>query len=371
MNEKRYKIVLALALFFAIICILGLPFTNWGFRTNDWANIYHSIIKKWSDIVRFFTENIEDTDKPSNFIASSPAFFATLYRPLTAFYYYVQYCLWGTDPYGYFLVMIGLHAVCSVLLFLLFSSITTLSWSFFCAALFAFHPSLYNWMGWISAQYYIIEAVVFLCILLSLHRYFSTQKIRWYLFAALLFTINIFTKESPIIFPVWLIFALHFYHTFNVPANQKSPFFTSLPKYLKQASIFWLITAGYLSVRVSLFPITHNTKTLTFELTLASFLNRLKERTFDFVTYGVDLLGLSWLPEGTMVIKITLGLGLLFLIGYFFYVNTRKSLLVFFLFSIALFSWPALLLHYQRRYIYIALLFIPMFLVIMNYLAAS
>lgn len=358
--------MLALLLFLMIFCLLGLPFTEWGFRTDAWANVYHYIIRQWSDIGGFFTENLEDIGHPSNGVKGPQAFFSILYRPLLGLFYHPQYCLWGANPYGYFLVMIALHALLSVLLFYFFSQITSIGWSFFCAALYGFHPSLWDWMGWISAQSYVIEGLLFVSIIMALHRYFVTQRYWWYVISCLLFACTLFLKEMLVIFPFWLVFALHFYHSLFRSEGKTRSFFSLLPVYVRQTSGFFLGVFLYLFVRISLFPITRETKTLTFEPTIASFVSRMISRVFDFITYGIDMMGLSWVPNGVIGVKIAIFVAITTLFFYALYNSTQKKLVIFLLISIPLFSWPALIMHHKGRYLYVALMFVMAIIAILS-----
>lgn len=368
MSIRMYKMILALLLFCMIFCFLGLPYTEWGFRTDAWSFVYNCIIKRWSDIGRFFTENIEDLCLPSNGVKAPAAFFSVLYRPLWGFVYYAQYCLWGANPYGYFLCIITLHALLSVILFYLFSYVTTIGWAFFCAALFGFHSSLWDWMGWVSAQLYVIEGFVFVGVLVSLHRYFLTQRYRWYITACACFMCSLFLREQLVFLPFWLVCAFPFYHTFSAHNTKTRSFFTSLPMYVRQASGFFVVMFFYLFVRISLFPVTRETKTLTFAPTFASFVSRMTSRIFDFVTYGVDMMGLTWVPSGTMWAKGILGTAVIGLFLYALYNSTQKRLIIFLLVSIPFFSWPALVMHHKGRYLYVALMFV---MAIIAFLSAS
>jgi hypothetical protein len=85
----------------------------------------------------------------------------------------------------------------------------------------------------------------------------------------------------------------------------------------------------------------------------------MKSRGFDFVSYTADLFTLTWMPQKHPFLKGALILLISSLLIWIFIQNTKKPLLLFFTFSTIIFSWPALLMHYQPRYIYMA---IPFFL---------
>lgn len=336
---------MAIAILIIIFCVLGLPFTSWGFKTDDWGNIYHAIINQWQDFINFFTEgNSEKVYHPCNIPPGEEAFFQGLYRPMSFVYYFIQYCVFGINPYGFFLVSIALHAANAALLFLIFSRFIAhikLAW---CTALFfGFHPSLWNWIGWTSAQTYFIELFIFLTIMCVLYIYLQTKQYRYYLLACILYLLNIFLKEQTIFFPAWIVVAAYFYCHKN------------MARALRFSSGFWLIAGMYLITRLRFFPLTAATGTLTFEPTWHSFITRMSSRFYDFVTYISDVCALSALPIGHPYLK---GTFIILMLGYasmLFFYNKRKGFILFCIASMLLFSWPALLMHYQPRYIYLAL----------------
>ena len=125
------------------------------------------------------------------------------------------------------------------------------------------------------------------------------------------------------------------------------------------------ITIGYFLTRLHYFPLTSNTATLTFQPTWISFKTRMAERVFDFVTFINDILGLTALPQKHPYLKVSLIFTILLVLIWLF-IKTRYKLIVFFLVcSIPLFGWPALLMHNQPRYYYLALpLFISIVLIL-------
>ena len=301
---------------------------------------------------------------PSNSEPCQQAFFQGLYRPLSFIYYFLQYCIFGIQPYGFYLVTVGLHAINSVLLFLLFSRITPLIYSFFAALFFGFHPSLFNWLGWTSAQTYFIELFTLLLIVCALIAYLRSKKIIFYITACILFLLNLFLKEQSIFLPFWLVGALYLCQ--KAVATSSVPFLKTMVQSIKLSSVFWLISFFYITVRLHYFPLTNQTSTLTFQPTWHSFITRMSVRLFDFVTYVNDLLGLSWLPYNIRLIKALTITTILITIAWLWWRNTKKIYVIFGLISIPLFSWPALLMHYQPRYIYMALpwtLFIVLMLI--------
>ena len=164
-----------------------------------------------SEFFRFFYEgNIEAVWVPSNQRPGETAFFAGLFRPLSFVYYLPQFFLFKTWAYGYYLVTVGFHALAAVLLFNLLLLITNFLPAFMLALLFGFHPSLYNWLGWTSAQSYFIEIVIVLTIITLLIKYARTPKKYVYVTALALYPCTLFLKEASIIFPAWVLCATYF-----------------------------------------------------------------------------------------------------------------------------------------------------------------
>ncbi len=352
-----------------IFFILGLPFTKWGFKTDDWGNIWHSVSTSWRDWLNFFTEgkSIELFNHPSNcdIKNAEQSFFCGLYRPMSFIYFAPQYWFFKAWPYGYYLVTIATHALASVIFFNLLSFFTGVTIAFFSATYFGFHPSLWNWLGWTSAQTYQIELLVLLLIIVMLKSFIDKKNWWAYIFACFLFLTNVFLREQTIFLPFWLVFAIPLYQRMRF--TQKQSYIWCFGRAIVNMIPFFCISFFYLLVRLHFFQFTANTATLTFQPTWQSFSARMISRKYDFVSYVADMLGLSVLPNNHQIIK---GLLIIFLLGViiYFFIRSKNKLVPFFLsVSCLLFSWPALLMHTQPRYYYMALpLFIALFLVLIR-----
>ncbi|MFA5306200.1 MAG: hypothetical protein WC365_02010 [Candidatus Babeliales bacterium] len=335
--------LLSIVLFSIVFCTLGLPFTQWGFKSDDWGNIYHCIIRQWSDFFRFFTEgNIEKFCLPCNVMPPDQAFFQGLYRPMSFIYYYLQYSIFGRAPYGFLLVTAFFHACNTVLFFNLLRLKVTISTAFLAAAYFGFHPSLWIWFGWTSAQTYFIELWVFFIIMYALLAYLRTQNFIFYFLGCVLYMLNLLLKEQTIFLPLWLVGAFYIYGK-------------NFWQALKLSVGFWIITGCYLWWRLQLFPLTAQTGTLTFQPNWHSFITRFSSRFYDAISYLNEFLGFSWLPLQHQLIKGTLIITMLALLSLLVVKNHHKKYVLFLLCSIPLFSWPAIIMHFQPRYIYLAL----------------
>src|SRR5882762_2966665 len=75
------------------------------------------------------------------------------YMPLQLVSYVLDYSLWGLRPFGYHLQQILLHALSSVLAFVLVRRLFGRFWlAFIAGLLFAVHPSHVESVAWVSAR---------------------------------------------------------------------------------------------------------------------------------------------------------------------------------------------------------------------------
>lgn len=361
MSRNSLLIILGVVILILVMTILGIPYIHWGFVNDDFGNISHCFIKNYKNIIKYFYEgNMEcltfDSKTPwtQNFICG-------LYRPMSFIYYLPQAYLFKTYAYGYFLTTIMLHAINSTLIFYMLSQFANIFIAFLLASYFAFHPSLI-WLGWISAQTYYWELLVLILISITLKCYLDSKKIFFYVMSCCLYLLNIYLKEATIILPIWIIAAVYTYQCEFNKSNES--FFKKLKQSLIVSSGFWLVSTFYLITRALVFPIdtiTSQTHTqFNFTLNLSSFLVRQKSRIFDFVTYISDLCGLRNLPENHQIIKSLLIFLIFSTVLFLFFKNSKKRILLFLMFSILIFSWPALLMQYQPRYTYMSLAFLIM-----------
>ena len=339
----KNRIITAITIFAAIIILLGLPYNKWGFKTDDFGNIY-ATKKLCSQGLKqvFGTGNIEALYAPSNSVAtqaSTQGFLSGLYRPFSFILYYPQYLLFGNKPYGYFLTTITIHALNSALFFFLLSYVLPWLTSLLLSLLFAFHPSLANWLGWTSAQTYFSELLLMLLCGIFLFQAIKNKQFLWYLGSLACFFAALFTKETTIVLPFLLTAGALLYNK----------------KLLSYTSGFWGITAGYFVTRAYVMGLNSNVSTFTATPTLNGYLKKLSGRFFDAITYIADLFLLTGLPRNHQVIKGLLIASISASLCYLFWKSAQKKHLLFLTFCLASFSWPILLIHYQARYIYLLL----------------
>ncbi len=358
-NDRQQDWIISLLIIATIILILGIPFTKWGFKTDDWANILHSKLQSFADLKNLFTEgNMESINHPSGSGQDRGSFLQGLYRPLSFVYYWPQTLLFGTQAYGYFLVTIILHALNTGLFFLIMRNFFDITASLLAALFFGFHPSLQNWLGWISAQTYFIELFFLGLIFICFYRWLQTRRLHWYLGTIALFFLNLLLKEASIILCAWVFLATLVY-TNKITRN-------SLWLACK-ASLGFIFTAlGYCLIRLDCMPfVASNTTTLGFTLSWQSFITKQISRSMQFLTYLYDILGLTWLPKGHRIANGCLLFVIIIVLAILFFKSKHKKMILFCFISTIMFSWPGLLMHYQQRYMYMALPWIIVTLILL------
>src|ERR1039457_187982 len=135
------------------------------------------------------------------------------YYPVTYTAFWIQYHLWGLDPFGYHVVNVVLHALNAVLLWMLLESLG-LSGAWIAAWLFALHPVAGESVAWISELKNVLSTFFYLAAAFFLIR--SERGVRGrtrgYGAAFLLFVGALLSKSVTTTLPI-SFFLLYFWQT--------------------------------------------------------------------------------------------------------------------------------------------------------------
>src|SRR3989339_445061 len=141
-----------------LILLIAVPiiaYTNSLQNTFVYDDVFtitdNYFIRDWGNFPAFFTD---DYFKYSGEVT---------YRPVVTFSYFIDYFLWHLNPVGFHLTNILLHAVNTVLVYLLVSNISrSCTASFLTSILFALHPVLTETVNGISYREDLLTTTFFL-----------------------------------------------------------------------------------------------------------------------------------------------------------------------------------------------------------------
>lgn len=350
------RFFISLGIFFAVLAILGIPFFHWGFINDDYGFLLYSQLKSVRDIFSLFApHDIGHAFNPSNYHSIPLTFGSALYRPMQFVLFGLESWLVGINSYSLLLCVISLHALISVALFNMFAVFFGTSLAFFGAMFFALHPTLEHWVGVFTCQIYIVDVLYLLGAAYFLKCYLDSKKIAWYVLSCGIMTLSIFAKETLIIFPVWVMAATMFYCSLT----QGGALMSHVGRSLRVSLGYWAGALFYLVMRASLFPFSSGgAGTSSLKQLADAFVARQKERLGDWISYVCDYLYIGLIPSGNRLVKGGLVVVLISFLVWPFIARKQYKEFAFLLGSIVLFTWPAWLLFYQPRYLYIGLPFL-------------
>jgi tetratricopeptide (TPR) repeat protein len=133
-------------------------------------------------------------------------FASSNWHPLTWISYLVDYELYGLSPGGYHLTNVALHAVNTLLVFVILRRLTGDVWSgALVAALFGVHPLHVESVAWISERKDVLSACFWLLTMGAYARYAERRTRGWYATTLALFTLGLMAKPMVVTLPFVLL----------------------------------------------------------------------------------------------------------------------------------------------------------------------
>lgn len=133
-------------------------------------------------------------------------FHSSNWHPVTWLSLMLDSQLFGVDPMGYHLVNVGLHALNTSLVFLVFSSMTGAVWrSAFVAACFALHPMHVESVAWIAERKDVLSTLFLMLTLLFYSSYVKQSKRSRYVLSLAAFALGLMAKPMLVTLPVILL----------------------------------------------------------------------------------------------------------------------------------------------------------------------
>lgn len=184
---QRFSPLATIILLFLVVACFSNVFGN-EYVWDDHEFIAENPgIRSLSHIPSFFTESV-----------------INLYRPMRTTLYALTYALFKTNPLGYHLVGLGLHLICTLLIYLILLRFSgSLLISFAAAALFGVHPVHVESVTFMTAGFDLLGPLFFL-----LSFYLFTQKQTPYL-SLIFYIFALFSSEMTITLP--LVLALYLF----------------------------------------------------------------------------------------------------------------------------------------------------------------
>ena len=333
---KHINIFVAPGLIALIVITLGLCFPGWWFWYND-EFIYLSSGKcaqTWSDLLSFFIDG--DTH---HYTQSSPG--TVFYRPINCIIATLEYWFFDTQAWWYHITNIMVHALNASLIFYACQAITSTLPSLCGALFFAFHPLIGYEFGRVDCLHIYLSTTCILTCYLLIRQWFTTQKTLYYACFCIIFAFSMLNRETTIIIPILL--SLGFWISYRKPKIFITPW--SLLGLFLAIRFYMLNTVAKHSANIWQTIIKHTAIWPTLIL----------QTTYDFF-------GLSWLPGGFPVFRISILA--ICIIGTFLCFQHSKHKLWLTLAAFAAYAmlWPCFILGgYCMRYNYEALPFMIFF----------
>lgn len=156
------------------------------------------------------------------------SFYNANYHPLTMGFYWLEYRLFGDNPFGYHLVSLILHLANSLLIFWLFRLISASNIiALVTMSLFALHPLHVETVAWVSDTKGLLCALFFLSSLVFYIYYRKKGRDVYYLISLAAFCFSLLSKSTGVSLPLVLLL-IDYYDKRRIDKNsilEKLPFF--------------------------------------------------------------------------------------------------------------------------------------------------
>jgi tetratricopeptide (TPR) repeat protein len=126
------------------------------------------------------------------------------YLPMQMTTYWLEYRLWGTNPLGYHIVNVILHAFTGVLLWRVLLRLEVPA-AWLCAAVFLVHPVHAETAGYVTERRNLLSALFYFSSMLCWFNFEEREEKRWYAASLFLFLLALLSKTVTCSLPVILL----------------------------------------------------------------------------------------------------------------------------------------------------------------------
>ena len=208
------------ALIVVLTVVAYIPTMHGGFLWDDGALIANNRMVKASNGLYRFWFTAETAD----------------YRPLTWSLWWLEWRLFGAAPTGYHIVNLLLHAIDSVLVWMILRRLK-ISGAWLAALLFAIHPVNVATVAWISEQKNTLSMLFYAVAILLYLRFDEAGRWRWYGWSLAVFLLALLSKTAVVMLPVVLLGCVWWRHG----RVRRKDFLCSVP-YFMPALVMGLVT---------------------------------------------------------------------------------------------------------------------------------
>lgn len=150
--------------------------------------------------------HVADGISAKSIIWAFTTFEASNWHPITWLSHMIDAELYDMDPAGHHLTSVAIHAISTVLLFLLLLRISGLPWHSSCVAiLFAVHPLHVESVAWIAERKDVLSALFWFLTLLWYAHYTAQQRRLYYLLALASFVVGLMAKPMLVTLPIVML----------------------------------------------------------------------------------------------------------------------------------------------------------------------
>ena len=133
------------------------------------------------------------------------------YYPVTATSFWLDYQLWGWNPFAFHLTNVIAHGICGVFFGMVLKRLEVPG-AWLAATLLVVHPMMVESVGWITERKNVLAMLFFLASLIAFGRYWSwwspvdsRRQSRWWILGALLFILALLSKITAFVLPPSLL----------------------------------------------------------------------------------------------------------------------------------------------------------------------
>jgi protein O-mannosyl-transferase len=126
------------------------------------------------------------------------------YCPLLHSAFWLQWQLWGDNPFGYHIVNLLLHSAAAILVYLNLRKLA-IPGAWFAMAIFAVHPVMVESVAWVSEQKNTLSAVFYLSSMLSYLHFDQSRRRSYYVAALVLFILGLLSKTVTATLPAAIL----------------------------------------------------------------------------------------------------------------------------------------------------------------------